>query len=101
VGAATVEALNMIRADMCLIGVCSLHPEIGISVPDLEEAHIKRTMIANSAEVVALASTEKLGTAAPYVVAPIGELTHLVTDQEAPEALLRPYRARGITIIQG
>ena len=100
VGAATVEALSIIRADMCLLGVCSLHPEIGISTPDLEEAHIKRTMIANSAEVVALVSAEKLGTAASYVVAPISELTHLVTNAEAPEALLRPYRERGITIIQ-
>ncbi len=37
-GAATIEALRAIRADICMLGVCSLHPQDGISVPDLEEA---------------------------------------------------------------
>ena len=29
---------------VAMIGVCSVHPEIGLSVPDLEEAHVKRVM---------------------------------------------------------
>jgi DeoR/GlpR family transcriptional regulator of sugar metabolism len=101
VGAATVEALRAIRADLCLLGVCSLHPEIGISVPDLEEVYVKRAMIANSAEVVALAAAEKLGTATSFVIAPIHELTHLVTERSVPADVLAPYRAHNITIIQG
>lgn len=101
IGAATVEALHMIRADLCLLGVCSLHPECGISVTQLEEAHVKRAMIASSAEVVALASAEKLGTAAAYIVAPIGELTHLVTERAVSADDLAAYRSHGITIIQG
>ncbi len=100
VGAATVEALHMIRADICMLGVCSLHPEVGISVPDLEEAHVKRAMIAGAAEVVALASAEKLGTAAPYVVGPLGDLTHLVTERSVADEALEPYRALGITVIR-
>jgi len=99
-GAATVEAIRQVRADLCLMGSCSLHPEVGISTPDSEEAHVKRAMIASSAEVAALVSVEKLGTAAPYVVAPIDSLTHLVTQLDAPEALLEPYRRQGITVIQ-
>ena len=101
IGAATVEALHMIHADLCMLGVCSLHPEVGISVTELEEAHVKRAMIAGAAEVVALASAEKLGTATAYIVGPLGELTHLVTERAVPEATLAPYRALGITIIQG
>jgi DeoR/GlpR family transcriptional regulator of sugar metabolism len=101
IGAATVEALHMIRADLCILGVCSLHPEYGISVTQLEEAHVKRAMIASSAEVVALASAEKLGTAAAYIVAPISELTHLVTERAVPPDDLADYRTQGITIIQG
>jgi DeoR/GlpR family transcriptional regulator of sugar metabolism len=100
VGAATVEALHMIRADICMLGVCSLHPEVGISVPDLEEAHVKRAMIAGAAEVVALASAEKLGTAAPYIVGPLGDLTHLVTERSVEEESLAAYRALGITVIR-
>jgi DeoR/GlpR family transcriptional regulator of sugar metabolism len=100
-GAATAAALNAIRADVCLLGVCSLHPEIGISVTDYEEAQLKRAMVASAAEVVALASAEKLGTAAPYVVGPLGDLTHLVTERSVPDDTLVPYRAAGITIVRG
>jgi DeoR/GlpR family transcriptional regulator of sugar metabolism len=101
IGTATVEALRMVRADICFLGVCSLHPEVGISVPELEEAHVKRAMIAGSAEVAALASAEKLGTAAPYIVGPLAELTHLVTERAVPEEALAPYRALGVTVVKG
>jgi DeoR/GlpR family transcriptional regulator of sugar metabolism len=100
IGAATVEAFRMIRADLCMLGICSLHPEEGITVPELEEAYVKRAMIASAAETVALASAEKLGTAAPYTVGPLSELTHLVTEANLSNEFLNPYRAAGITIIQ-
>jgi DeoR/GlpR family transcriptional regulator of sugar metabolism len=99
IGAVVVETLRSIRADLCMLGVCSLHPEVGISVPDLEEAHVKRAMISGAAEVVALASAEKLGTASPYVVGPLSELTHLVTERSVPGETLAPYRALGITVV--
>jgi DeoR/GlpR family transcriptional regulator of sugar metabolism len=99
VGAGAVEALRAIRADICMLGVCSLHPQGGISVPDLEEAYVKRAMIAGAAEVVALASAEKLGTAATYMIGPIGDLTHIVTEREVPDETLAAYRAQGITLI--
>jgi DeoR/GlpR family transcriptional regulator of sugar metabolism len=100
IGAATVDALRSMRADVCMLGVCSLHPELGISVPDLEEAHVKRAMVDGAAEVIALATSEKLGTAAPYVVGPIAELTHLVTERAVPEETLALYSAKGITVIR-
>ncbi len=100
IGAATIEALHMIRADIYMLGVCSLHPDIGISNQDLEEAHVKRAMIASAAEVIALASAEKINTAANYIVGPLTDLTHLITDSSVAQAALAPYRALGITVIQ-
>lgn len=100
VGAATVEAFQNIRADLCFLGIGSLHPEVGISTLDLEEAYVKRAMIASAAEVVALTSAEKLGTAAPYIVGPLSDLTHLVTERSVPDEVLTPYRALGITILR-
>ncbi len=100
VGAATVEAYRNIRADLCLLGIGSLHPEVGISTFDLEEAYVKRAMIASAAEVVALTSAEKIGTAAPYIVGPLSDLTHLVTERSVPNEVLAPYQALGITIVR-
>lgn len=99
VGAATVDALRSVRADVVLLGVCSLHPEIGITVMDLEESHVKRAMIANSAEVVAVSSADKLGSAASYVIAPLGELTYLVTERSVRKTQLAEYRALGIEVV--
>jgi DeoR/GlpR family transcriptional regulator of sugar metabolism len=98
-GAVTVAGLGAIRADVCMLGVCSLHPEFGISVPDLEEAHVKRAMIAGAAEVLALAAADKLGTVAPYRVGPLSDLTHLVTESGVPDEVLGPYRAAGLTVV--
>jgi DeoR/GlpR family transcriptional regulator of sugar metabolism len=100
VGAATVESLRMIRADLCLLGVCSLHPEVGISVTNFNEAHVKRAMIAGAAEVVGLATAAKLDTAAPYVVESIHALTYLVTAPTVPNAMLTSYKTLGLTIIR-
>ena len=99
VGAATVEALQAIRADVLVLGVCSLHPDVGITVNDLEESYVKKAMIANAADVVAVSSADKLGSAAPFVVGPLEELTHLVTERSSPDTELETYRARGVEVV--
>jgi DeoR/GlpR family transcriptional regulator of sugar metabolism len=100
VGADTVQSIRAIRADVVFLGVCGLHPEIGVTVPDIEERHVKAAMIEGAAEVVALADADKLGTAMPFVVAPLREVTHLVTDAAVDDSALSPYRALGIEVIQ-
>jgi len=98
VGAATVDALRSLRADVLVLGVCAVHPQIGVTVLDLEESYVKRAMIANAAEVVAVSSADKLGSAGPYVIAPIEELTHLVTEADAADRL-GDYRAAGVELV--
>jgi DeoR/GlpR family transcriptional regulator of sugar metabolism len=100
IGTAAVEALRSLHTDLCLLGVCSLDPEAGITVPDLEETFVKRAMIASARQVAALASAEKLGTAATHFVAPITALTHLVTEDSVAEEQLDAYRAAGVTILR-
>ncbi len=99
VGAGTVDALRMIRADIVMLGVCGLHPEIGVTTDDLEEARVKAVMIEGAAEVVALADHDKLGTAMAACVAPIDAITTLVTDSDASDAIFAPYRAAGIQVL--
>ena len=99
VGAVTIEALRSVRADVLVLGLCSLHPEIGITVLDLEESYVKRAMIANAAEVVAVSSADKLGSSGPYVIGPLEELTHLVTEESAPAEQLDEYRAAGVEVV--
>jgi segregation and condensation protein B len=97
-GAATVEDLEMIRADLCLLGVGGLHPELGVTTDSLEEAHVKRAMVEASADVIALATADKLRTAAPWVVAPLSDVTHLVTD--AGPDLTGEYADAGVSVVR-
>ena len=98
VGSAAVDAVRNVRADLCLLGVCSLDAEAGITVIGYEESHLKRAMMASSGETVALVTADKLGTAAPHVVGPAGDLDRLVTERSAPAAALNPLTDCGIAV---
>jgi DeoR/GlpR family transcriptional regulator of sugar metabolism len=97
-GAATVDFIRSVRADACVLGVCALHPEAGLSTDDLEEAQVKRAMVDAAADVIALATSDKLRAGSAYSVAPVTELTHLVAEAAAPDELLDPYRALGVSV---
>jgi DeoR/GlpR family transcriptional regulator of sugar metabolism len=100
VGAETVEAFRRVRADLCFMGVCSLHPEVGLSNIHYEEAQVQRALIDCAGEVVALASSEKLGTAGPFVIGSLSELNLIITDQKISEEGIQPYKALGIEVIR-
>jgi DeoR/GlpR family transcriptional regulator of sugar metabolism len=100
VGPAAVKELQAVRADLCFLGVRSLHSEHGASVAFREESDVKRTMVSSAAEVVVLCTAEKLGTVSPYIVAPINELSSLVTEHSVSPEMLGPYRAQGLNVIQ-
>ena len=99
VGAETVDALRMIRADVVILGVCAVHPELGVTTADLEEAHVKRAMIDGAAAVVALADHDKLGTAMSVFVAPIDAITTLITDSDVNAQSLERYQAAGVEVL--
>jgi DeoR/GlpR family transcriptional regulator of sugar metabolism len=97
VGAAAVEALHAVRADVCVLGICSLHPEAGVTTLHHDESYVKRAMVACAGEVIALATADKLRTASPWVVAKLSDVDHLVTDGDAE--LTRPYATAGIDVV--
>jgi DeoR/GlpR family transcriptional regulator of sugar metabolism len=82
------------------MGVTGIHPDAGLSTGDLEEANIKRALMTASAETVVLASSEKLGGASAYVIAPIGDVATLVVSDKVPNATLAPYKKLGIAIVR-
>jgi len=100
VGSKVVEYYRSIRADICFIGVTSLHAEMGIGTLYYEEAIVRKAMIESSNQVVALASSEKLGTVAPFTIGPISELSYIATENSVPESVLSPFQQQGIMIVQ-
>ena len=100
-GPEAVDCIRRYRADLFLLGTCSLDRGAGITVPHVEEAPIKRAMIAAAGRVVGLVTSDKLGTAAACVVGSIHDLDAIVTESGTEADLLAPYRETGIEIIRG
>jgi DeoR/GlpR family transcriptional regulator of sugar metabolism len=98
VGAPAIENISRIHADTYFMGVTGIHPEIGLTTGDFEEAHIKRALSASAAETIVLASSEKLNTVSPYVIAPISEATGMIVVHGTRQKEIAPYSRLGITI---
>jgi DeoR/GlpR family transcriptional regulator of sugar metabolism len=100
VGTDAAECVRPIRADLCVLGVCSLHPDAGLTLHHREEGLVEQAMLDGCARVVTLTGGEKLGTAAPFPVAGVEAITTLVTDRAAPAAMLGAYAAAGIEVVR-
>ena len=99
IGVSAVRAFERVHADLCFLGLAGVHAEAGISILVHEEVFVKQAMIAGASRVVAVTTAEKLGTVAPYIVAPAASLTDLVTERSASAAGLEPLQAAGIQVI--
>jgi DeoR/GlpR family transcriptional regulator of sugar metabolism len=93
----TIPEIRKFRADLYFMGICSIHPSLGITCRTLEDLELKRAMAEASAEVVGLATVHKLGTVAPMVLGPVSMLRYLITD--AASEMARDYARFGVTIL--
>ncbi|HWV29385.1 MAG TPA: DeoR/GlpR family DNA-binding transcription regulator [Dyadobacter sp.] len=99
IGNDAIQFFKKFRADVCLLGICSIHADLGVTGPDFEESEVKRTMIESSKEVIALATTEKLGTAEAYYVCRTERLSVIVTDKDSDKEEFDIYRKLGISLV--
>jgi DeoR/GlpR family transcriptional regulator of sugar metabolism len=100
VGAAAIEAIARIRADLYFMGVTGIHPQAGLSTGDLEEAHIKRALIASAAETYVLVSAEKLNAASPYVIAAITDVDGMIVEPGVSAESLARYEREGFSVMR-
>jgi DeoR/GlpR family transcriptional regulator of sugar metabolism len=97
IGPEAVDALRLVRPDVCLLSACSLHPRVGMTLRQREEALVVRAMVEGTGRLVGLTTAAKLGSAGPYPVAEIDRIDTLVTD--APDEDVQVYRDLGIEVI--
>ena len=99
-GAAAMQAITRIQADVYFMGVTGVSVSRGCCTGDLEEAHIKRALMAQSAETWVLASAEKLHAAAPYVIASCAEVTGLIVEAGTSKKDVASLARGGLTVIR-
>ncbi len=98
-GSYAIQLLEQFHVDLCFLGICSLHPEVGVSSIDYFECEMKRAMVACSDRVVALTGLDKMGTAEAYKICPIEGLDAIVTEVDPENEIFDPYLDRGIAIL--
>ncbi|MGM3191262.1 DeoR/GlpR family DNA-binding transcription regulator [Dickeya dadantii subsp. dieffenbachiae] len=100
VGAAAVEALATIRADVFFMGVTGVHPQAGFSTGDLEEAYIKRALAARAAETVVMATQDKLNVASRYAIGELAMTSTLIVESTVPDEITAPFAQAGLSLIR-
>lgn len=99
VGAATIEGINNIHADLFFMGVTGVHPEAGLTTGDYEEACIKRAFSGRAAETVVLASPEKINTASAFVIGDLSLVNMLVVENTTDERWVSAMKEKGVAVI--
>jgi DeoR/GlpR family transcriptional regulator of sugar metabolism len=100
VGARAIEAMSVIRPDICFVGTCGIDVDGGLSAFRLEDAAFKQYIAARSRRVIVAATREKFDAAAPYAVAAAGQYHCLVTEPGVDPHRLAPLREAGCEIIE-
>ncbi|KPC54174.1 DeoR/GlpR family DNA-binding transcription regulator [Amantichitinum ursilacus] len=100
VGAAAIEAMSHIHADIYFMGVTGLHLTEGLSTGDMEEAYIKRALSARAAETVVLASMDKLNAASRYAIGDVTLANTVIVEAQADAAITQALQAKGISVVR-
>ncbi|MBL3658149.1 DeoR/GlpR family DNA-binding transcription regulator [Fulvivirga sediminis] len=98
VGYDTITFFKDLRADLCFLGICSLHAQHGVTAPNYEESKVKKVMTESSLQTVALATPQKLDTAEPYLVCTADKISTIITSNH-DDKKLTPFHKLGIEVL--
>lgn len=98
-GAEALRMFTQVHVDICFLGICSVHHEIGVTIKDYDEVEVVRAMMQSASRVVAVTTYNKIGTAETYKVCDITGIESIITEVDNQMELLVPYSKMGINII--
>jgi len=99
IGHITEQVLKELRADKVIMGMRAISVEEGLTNDYLPETMTDRTIIQFAPEVILVADHTKFGKVSTAYVAPVEQITTLVTDAEADPTFLSRLREMGIQVI--
>lgn len=99
VGPLAVQTLRQLYADVCVLGVCSLHPEQGLTTDDPEQVAVKQVMVHQAQRTVALTDADKINRCDTYQIAAIGQLTAVVSELASDAEVWSAYRSQGVEVV--
>lgn len=99
VGAAVLEAIARINADLFFMGVTGVHKTAGLTTGNYEEAGVKRALSARAAETVVMVSNEKLNSASAFAIGELSLASTLIVDTQPDDEMCQLLRKKHITVL--
>lgn len=99
VGLDVVSSISELRADLCFMGTGGINAMNGMTEPDWEVSHIKKSMIAASEKVIVLCAKNKINEVKRYSVAPIHKIDTIVTDIDPNDSIFDDFKEKGVKIL--
>ena len=101
IDAMALRQLELMRPDLCVLGVCGVAVETGLSADVFEDAVFKRLACSASQRIVAAITTEKLGHKAAFQVHDFSPPLSLVLERDADRVLVEGVSSRGADVYCG
>jgi DeoR family transcriptional regulator of aga operon len=98
-GTPAQEAFKNYYCDKFFIGADAVDFTHGLSTPTIEEAHLNRTMIQISKEVILVADSSKFNKRNFVFIAPVNILHTIITDIGLPQETKTSFESIGIKVI--
>src|ERR671914_1141233 len=99
VGPFADRTLRTLNADVLFLGVHGVHPETGLTTPNVAEAETDECLIEAARKVVVVADRSKLGVVALARIAPLSRVDVFVTDGGADREMLREIELAGVRVV--
>ncbi len=101
IGHVTEQTLREVRVDKVFIGIRGIDLAAGLTNDHMPEVMTDRAILAMGAHVILLADHTKFGRIASSFVAPVSDVSIVITDDQSPLDMLNAIREQGIEVIVG
>jgi DeoR/GlpR family transcriptional regulator of sugar metabolism len=95
----TISFFNKVRADIFFMGICSIHPTIGVTTINYEESEVKKAIVNVSKKVVALTPHERINTGEAFFICDASKVDVVITDEEGKALAEDSFRDSGIAVL--
>jgi DeoR/GlpR family transcriptional regulator of sugar metabolism len=101
IGLSAIREAERLSFDLCFLGACAVSVSLGIGAFQMADAEFKRTLIARSDRIGALVTMDKVETRAPFQVAALAVLDHVVLESGTSEEIISTFSNAGPKVIIG
>ena len=99
IGLSAIREVERLSFDLCFLGACAISMSLGIGAFQLADAEFKRTLMAKSDRTAVLVTMDKVETRAPFQVAALAVLDHVVMEGGTAEEIVSTFSKAGPKVI--